>query len=118
MRKAVLSLLLWTWTGTTYFFAEVVFKTLCGRPETISWTMLALAILLAIPLERFGAELPWDCPLWLQALICGTAIVAAELAAGLYGLAWQSGITPPCPATSGDRSARSSGPSGACCPCP
>lgn len=83
MRKAVLSLLLWTWTGTTYFFAEVVFKTLRGRPETISWTMLALAILLAIPLERFGAELPWDCPLWLQALICGTAIVAAELAAGL-----------------------------------
>ena len=83
MRKAVLSLLLWTWTGTTYFFVEVVFKTLRGRPETISWTMLALAILLAIPLERFGAELPWDCPLWLQGLICGTAITAAELAAGL-----------------------------------
>lgn len=88
MRKAVLSLLLWTWTGTTYFFAEVVFKTLRGRPETISWTMLALAILLAIPLERFGAELPWDCPLWLQALICGTAIVAAELAAGLVLNIW------------------------------
>ena len=83
MRKAGLSLLLWTWTGTTYFFVEVVFKTLRGRPETISWTMLALAILLAIPLERFGAELPWDCPLWLQVLICGTAITAAELAAGL-----------------------------------
>ena len=83
MRKAVLSLLLWTWTGTTYFFVEVVFKTLRGRPETISWTMLALAILLAIPLERFGAELPWDCPLWLQVLICGPAITAAELAAGL-----------------------------------
>ena len=61
----------------------MVFKTLRGRPEAISWTMLALAILLAIPLERFGAELPWDCPLWLQALICGTAITAAELAAGL-----------------------------------
>ena len=75
--------MLWTWTGTTYFFAEVVFKTLRGRPEAISWTMLALAILLAIPLERFGAELPWDCPLWLQPLICGTAITAAELAAGL-----------------------------------
>lgn len=50
--------------------------------------MLALAILLAIPLERFGAELPWDCPLWLQALICGTAIVAAELAAGLVLNIW------------------------------
>lgn len=83
MRKAVLSLLLWTWTGTLYFFLEIAWKTLRGRPEAISWTMLALAILLAIPLERFGAELPWDCPLWLQALICGTAITAAELAAGL-----------------------------------
>ena len=48
MRKAALSLLLWTWTGTTYFFAEVVFKTLRGRPEAISWTMLALAILLVL----------------------------------------------------------------------
>ena len=88
MRKAVLSLLLWTWTGTTYFFVEVVFKTLRGRPEAISWTMLALAILLAIPLERFGAELPWSCPLWLQALICGSMISAAELAVGLILNVW------------------------------
>ncbi|MBO3280965.1 putative ABC transporter permease [Intestinimonas butyriciproducens] len=88
MRKAVLSLLLWTWTGTTYFFVEVVFKTLRGRPETISWTMLALAILLAIPLERCGAELPWSCPLWLQALICGSMISAAELAVGLILNVW------------------------------
>ena len=66
VRKAVLSLLLWSWTGTVYFFLEVIWKIAHGRPESISWTMLTLAIVLAIPLERFGAELPWECPLWAQ----------------------------------------------------
>lgn len=91
MRKAgqvVLCALLWTWTGTVYFFLEVAWKTLRGHPEAISWTMLALATVLAIPLERCGAELPWDCPLWLQALACGAAITAAELASGLVLNIW------------------------------
>lgn len=56
--KWVLSALLWMWTGGIYFFIEVIWKTAQGRPETISWTMFALAIILAVPLERFGAELP------------------------------------------------------------
>ena len=64
--KWVLSVLLWVWTGTFYFFTEVIWKTANGRPETISWTMLLLAIFLAVPLERFGAELPWNMPLLLQ----------------------------------------------------
>ena len=81
--KAVLSLLLWIWGGTVYFFCEVLYKTLRGQPERISWTMLLVAILLCIPLERCGAELPWEMPLGLQALICAGAITATELAAGL-----------------------------------
>lgn len=88
MRKAVLSVLLWTWAGAVYFFLEVAWKTLRGEPEAISWTMFLLAIILAIPLERFGAELPWEMPLVLQALICGTAITGAELAAGLILNVW------------------------------
>lgn len=88
MRKATLSLLLWTWTGTVYFFLEVIWKTVRGRPETISWTMLLLAIILAIPLERCGAELSWKTPLWLQGLCCGTAITAVELLAGLVLNVW------------------------------
>lgn len=88
MRKAVLSVLLWTWAGAVYFFLEVAWKTLRGEPEAISWTMFLLAIILAIPLERFGAELPWEMPLALQALICGTAITGAELAAGLVLNVW------------------------------
>lgn len=88
MRKAALSLLLWTWTGTIYFFLEVIWKTVRGRPETISWTMLLLAIILAVPLERCGAELPWKTPLWLQGLCCGTAITAVEFIAGLVLNVW------------------------------
>ena len=47
--KWVLSVLLWFWTGGVYFFGEVIWKTSQGRPETISWTMFALAIILAVP---------------------------------------------------------------------
>ena len=88
VRKWILSLLLWMWTGGLYFFMEVAWKTLNGRPETISWTMFALAIFLAIPLERFGAELPWSMPLWLQTVICATAITVAEFVAGLILNIW------------------------------
>lgn len=86
--KPILSVLLWTWGGALYFFAEVAWKTLRDHPETISWTMLLVAIILCIPLERFGAELPWDMPLTLQAIICGAAITATELVAGLILNVW------------------------------
>lgn len=88
MRKAVLSMLFWTWAGTVYFFLEVAWKTLRGEPEAISWTMLLLAIVLSVPLERCGAELPWELPLLFQAVICGTAITAVELLAGLVLNVW------------------------------
>ena len=81
--KWLLSVLLWVWTGTLYFFIEVVWKTSHGRPEMISWTMLLLAIILAVPLERFGAELPWEMPLMAQSAVCGVAITVVEFVAGL-----------------------------------
>lgn len=90
-RKAsewLLSVLLWVWVGTFYFFIEVAWKTAHGRPETISWTMLVLAILLAVPMERFGAELPWKMSLLLQAVICACGITVVELAAGVVLNIW------------------------------
>ena len=81
--KWVLSILLWFWAGGVYFFAEVIWKTAQGRPETISWTMFALEIILAIPMERFGAELPWEMPLIAQAGISALAVIATEFVAGL-----------------------------------
>ena len=87
--KAVTSMLLWTWGGTLYFFCEVIYKTARGRPESISWTMLLVAILLCVPLERCGAELPWEMPLGLQAIVCAVAITATadlECVAGAGGV--------------------------------
>lgn len=84
----VLSMLLWFWGGTVYFLMEVAFKTLTGHPERISWTMLVVAILLTVPVERCGAQLPWDCPLWLQALCCAALVTAVELVAGCVINLW------------------------------
>lgn len=84
----VLSMLLCTWGATIYFFLEVAYKSLTGHPERISWTMLAVAIILCIPVERCGAELPWDCPLWLQALCCAMLVTAVEFVAGLVLNVW------------------------------
>lgn len=88
IRRWVVSVLLWFWTGGLYFFGEVAWKTIRGRPESISWTMFALAILLAIPLERCGAELPWETPLLWQACICAAAITATEFVAGVVLNVW------------------------------
>lgn len=96
----VLSLLLWTWGGTVYFLLEVAYKTIFGEPERISWTMLVLAMILCIPVERCGAELPWTCPLWFQGAACAALVTVVELAAGLLlnkllGLAvWDYSLLP------------------------
>lgn len=81
-------MLLWTWGGTVYFLLEVAYKTISGRPEAISWTMLVLAVILCVPVERCGAEFLWETPLWLQALGCASAVTAAELIAGLIINVW------------------------------
>lgn len=84
----ILSMLLWFWGGTVYFLLEVAYKTATGKPEMISWTMLVLAVLLTIPVERCGEQLPWAVPLWLQALCCAVLVTAVELVAGLILNVW------------------------------
>ena len=79
----VLSMLLWTWGSAAYFLLEVVYKSIREEPERISWTMLVLAALLCVPIERAGAELPWECPLWAQAVSCAALVTVVEFFAGL-----------------------------------
>ena len=47
------------------------------------WTMLLLAALLCVPLDIANEHMPWDMPLWAQAVIGGLTVTAAELAAGV-----------------------------------
>ena len=84
----VLSVLMWTWGGAAYFLLEVAYKTARGEPERIGWTMLVLAAILCIPIERAGAEMPWDVPLWMQAAGCAVLVTATELIAGLILNVW------------------------------
>ena len=84
----IFSLLLWSFGGTAYFLLEVAWKTFRGEPERISWTMLVLAVALCVPVERAGAELPWECPLWLQSAACAALVTVAELLAGLVLNVW------------------------------
>ena len=86
--QRVLSMLLWSWGGTVYFLLEVVFKTLRGEPDQISWTMLVVAMLLTVAVERCGYQLPWEVPLWLQALACALLVTAVELVSGLILNVW------------------------------
>ena len=86
--ERVLSMLLWTWGGALYFLLEVAYKTITGHPERISWTMLVLAVVLCVPVERAGAEVPWETPLWLQALICAILMTLTELVAGCVLNLW------------------------------
>ena len=86
--RRVLSMLLWSWGGTVYFLLEVAFKTLLGEPDQISWTMLVLAVILTVAVERCGYQLPWEIPLWLQALVCALLVTAVELAAGVILNIW------------------------------
>lgn len=89
LNNKVLSMLMWTWGGTVYFFMEVFWKTfVSNKPEQISWTMLLLAVFLCIPVERCGDELPWECPLWLQSLVCSSVVLVVEFLAGIVLNIW------------------------------
>ncbi|MCI2105486.1 MAG: putative ABC transporter permease [Intestinimonas sp.] len=83
MRRFLRSLVLWVFGGALYFLLEVAWKLAGGHPERISWTMLVLAAIISIPLDQVNEHLPWDMPLWLQAILGGLGITAAELVTGL-----------------------------------
>lgn len=88
MKNKILSMLLWTWGGTVYFFLEVIYKTIRGRPEQISWTMLLVALILCIPVERCGSECEWYTPLPIQALGCTVLVTIVEYCAGMVLNVW------------------------------
>lgn len=88
LHNALKSVVLWLFGGAVYFLVEVVFKTVTGHAQSISWTMLILAAIICIPLDRTNEAMGWDTPLWKQAIIGGLCITAVELGAGIILNCW------------------------------
>ena len=80
--KASAHLIRWAMGGVLYGLLEILWR---GHTH---WTMMLLAAILCIPLDIANEHIPWEFPLWLQAVLGGTAISAAELAAGLVLNVW------------------------------
>lgn len=82
-KEIVLSVLLWTWGAAMYFMLEVIYKTAIGNSDRISWTMMVLAFILCIPIERCGYEMEWETPLLVQASVCAALVTVVEFLSGL-----------------------------------
>ena len=78
----MLHILRWALGGLLYGLLEVLFR---GYTH---WTMMALAAVLCVPLDIANEHMPWELPIWLQAILGGAAITAAELAAGVVLNIW------------------------------
>lgn len=84
----LLSMLMWVFGGTLYFFMEVIYKSAIGHQAQISWTMIIVAMILCIPMERFGDNLPWEMPMYQQVLISFIGITVVEFISGLILNVW------------------------------
>lgn len=72
----------WGLGGLLYGLLEVLWR---GHTH---WTMVLLAALLCVPLDLCNERIPWDMPMWLQAVCGGLTVTAAELAAGCVLNLW------------------------------
>ena len=76
MRRAAVHILRWIAGGVVYGLLEILWR---GHTH---WSMILLAAVLCIPLDLCNNYLPWEWPLWIQAVLGGLTITAAELLAG------------------------------------
>ena len=82
MRRVLNHILRWIAGGAVYGLLEILWR---GHTH---WTMVLLAAVLCIPLDLANNRIPWDTPLWIQAILGGLTITAAELLAGLVLNVW------------------------------
>lgn len=73
----------WCFFGVLYGALEILWR---GYTH---WTMLVLAAAISIPLDVLNdTVIPWETPLWLQAIIGGSIITAAEFVTGCIVNLW------------------------------
>lgn len=72
----------WICGGLLYGLLEILWR---GYTH---WTMILLATILCIPLDLANEHIPWETPLWFQAVLGGGIITIGELVAGLILNVW------------------------------
>lgn len=82
MHRLSEDLLLFLMGGMGYFILELVWR---------GWshpTMVAVGGFCFLGICKINGRLPWDTPLWLQALLCAALITATEFASGCVINLW------------------------------
>lgn len=82
MGKLLLHIFRWVIAGGLYGLMEIVYR---GYTH---WSMVLLAVLLSIPLDICNEHLPWEMPIWLQAICGGVIVTLGELVTGLLLNVW------------------------------
>ena len=82
MRHVLNHLIRWFISGVLYGGLEILYR---GYTH---WTMIVLAALLCVPLDIANEHIPWDWPLWVQGIVGGSVITAAEFGAGCVLNLW------------------------------
>lgn len=73
----------WLFCGVLYGGLEILWR---GYSH---WTMLVLAAVISIPLDIANdTVIPWETPLWMQAILGGTIVTAAEFVVGCIVNLW------------------------------
>lgn len=75
-------ILRWVLGGVLYGGLEILWR---GYTHP---SMVLLAAALCVPLDIANEHMPWELPLWLQAVLGGLCITGAELAAGVVLNLW------------------------------
>lgn len=82
MHRLSKHLIRWAAGGLAYMGLEMLWR---GRTH---WTMGLLAAALCVPLDLANEHMPWDMPLWMQAILGSLTVTGGELAAGLILNVW------------------------------
>ena len=72
----------WVVGGLLYGWLEILYR------GCTHWTMILLAALLCIPLDVANEYMPWEWPIWVQGIVGGSVITAAEFVAGCVLNLW------------------------------
>lgn len=82
IRKIIRPLILWDIGGQMYIACELIFR---GYSH---WTMFIVGGICFVQIGAINEILPWEMPIWLQAIIGSCIVTAMEFASGCVINLW------------------------------